>query len=74
MRQMKTLNELDYGMSPKDMGTTGLITYVRGHFWPYVPESTCFVARQEFAESIIKSRGGNVAAFRKAVQANRPQF
>ena len=71
MKTMKTLNEIQYGCAPKDMGTTGLVEYVRGPHWPYVPESTCFSARAELAESIIKGRYGDkgVEAFRKAVHA-----
>ena len=69
----KTLNELDYGCRPEDMGTTGLVTYVRGHHWPYVPESTCFVARFELANEIITKRHGAKAVpfFYKAVYAGR---
>jgi len=35
-----TMNEWDYGCKPEEMGTTGLVNYVRGHHWPFVPEST----------------------------------
>lgn len=67
----KTLNEIKYGMSPKEMGTTGLVNYVRGEFWPLVVESTCFMARMHLAEEIITGRFGVKAApiFRKAVYA-----
>ena len=68
-----TLNEQDYGCKPEEMGTSGLVNYVRGHHWPFVPESTCFVARFQLAESIIRNRCGNKAVelFRKAVYAGR---
>lgn len=68
---MKTINEIDYGCSPQAMGTTGLIKYVRGHFWPLVIESTCFAARHDLACSIILKRNGekSLVAFKKAVQS-----
>ena len=69
-----TLNEQDYGCCPEDMGITGLVAYVRGPHWPYVPESTCFAARMQLAKEIIVKRGlGNTAAqvFEKAVYAGR---
>lgn len=69
---MKTLNEITYGMAPHEMGTTGLVKYVRGHHWPYIPESTCFAARMDLAVSIIVNRYSARAAevFRKAVHAS----
>lgn len=68
-----TLNEMDYGCKPEEMGTTGLVDYVRGHHWPFVPESTCFVARMQCAEEIVAKRCGPKAVelFRKAVYAGR---
>lgn len=48
-----------------------VVNYVRGHHWPFIPESTCFIARFQLAESIITKRYGNkaVGVFRKAVYA-----
>jgi len=68
-----TLNEMDYGCTPEEMGTTGLVAYVRGHHWPCVVESTCFVSRFNLAEEIISKRCGAKAVelFRKAVYAGR---
>lgn len=69
-----TLNEQDYGCTPEEMGTSGLINFVRGPHWPYVPESTCFVARMQLAEEILTARGHGaqvLTVFRKAVYAGR---
>lgn len=71
-----TLNEQQLGAKPEEMGTTGLINYVRGPHWPYVPESTCFHARYLAALEIIVARcGASVKPlFDKAIQAGRRTY